>query len=58
MANDLAEPNQQLSEDSKATDFDRDGAWTKCAEDVWAHEDARVERWSSEIDTLLVFVSR
>lgn len=37
--------------------FDKDAAWTKCANDVWAHEEIAVKKWGSEIDTLLVFVS-
>ncbi|KZT72297.1 hypothetical protein DAEQUDRAFT_29345 [Daedalea quercina L-15889] len=52
-ANNFAARNP--SEISKATDFDREAAWAKCADDVWTHEEVKVEKWSSEIDTLLVF---
>ena len=47
----------EVADGAKASGFDRDAAWTKCAKDVWTYEEAAVKKWSNEIDTLLVFVS-
>lgn len=37
-------------------DGDASAAWDQCAEDVWKHENALVEKWKEDINYLLLFV--
>ncbi|KZT66561.1 hypothetical protein DAEQUDRAFT_448449 [Daedalea quercina L-15889] len=48
-------PNDPPNARNATLTSDTSNAWTICAEEVWKHEEATVQNWKEEIDTMLVF---